>query len=84
MCIRDRDWVKLAEAYGVVGMKVERPADVIPAIKRALSLPKAVIIDFLVDPTENVLPMVPPGKALKDMVFGPLGGDGKRGARKGK
>ncbi len=61
------DFVKLAGAYGAVGMRVTRPEDVIPTLKKAFALPEPVIIDFMVDPEENVYPMVPAGEPLNQM-----------------
>jgi len=61
------DFVKLAEAYGAVGLRTNKPEEVIPLLKKAFSLPEPVIIDFEVDPEENVYPMVPAGEALNQM-----------------
>ena len=61
------DFVKLAEAYGAVGLRVTRPEEVVPTLKKAFSTPKPVIIDFVVDPEENVYPMVPAGEPLNQM-----------------
>jgi len=61
------DFVKLAEAYGIVGLKATRPEEVVPILKKAFSIPKPVIIDFVVDPEENVYPMVPAGEPLNQM-----------------
>jgi acetolactate synthase-1/2/3 large subunit len=61
------DFVKLAEAYGAVGMRAVRPEEVAPTLQRALSTPKPVIIDFVVDPEENVYPMVAAGEPLNQM-----------------
>jgi len=61
------DFVKLAEAYGAVGLKATRPDEVIPALKKAFSIPRPVIVDFEVDPEENVYPMVPAGEPLNQM-----------------
>jgi acetolactate synthase-1/2/3 large subunit len=61
------DFVKLAEAYGAVGMRAVRPEEVLPALQKALSIPRPVIIDFAVDPEENVYPMVAAGEALNQM-----------------
>ncbi|MEY2341376.1 biosynthetic-type acetolactate synthase large subunit [Acidithiobacillus sp. IBUN Pt1247-S3] len=64
------DFVKLAEAYGHVGLRAEKPADVEPVIREALRLKdRMVFMDFLVDRTENVYPMVPAGAALSDMIL---------------
>jgi acetolactate synthase-1/2/3 large subunit len=61
------DFVKLAEAYGAVGLKVIKPEEVVPTLKNAFSISKPVIIDFEVDPEENVYPMVPAGEPLNQM-----------------
>ena len=61
------DFVKLAEAYGAIGMRSVRPEEVVPTLQKALSTSKPVIIDFVVDPEENVYPMVPAGEALNQM-----------------
>ncbi len=61
------DFVKLAEAYGAVGLRANKPEEVVPVLKKAFSIPEPVIIDFEVDPEENVYPMVPAGEALNQM-----------------
>ena len=64
------DFVKLAEAYGHVGMKIEKPSDVEGALKEAFKLKdQLVFMDFLTDQTENVFPMVPGGKGLSEMIL---------------
>ncbi|MCK9387572.1 MAG: acetolactate synthase 3 catalytic subunit [Sulfuritalea sp.] len=66
------DFVKLAEAYGHVGMKIERPADVEPALREAFSTKHKndlVFMDFLTDQTANVYPMVAAGKGLSEMIL---------------
>ena len=66
------DFVKLAEAYGHVGMRVERDADVEGALKEALAMKdRLVFIDFQVDPSENVFPMVQAGKGMSEMLLRP-------------
>jgi acetolactate synthase-1/2/3 large subunit len=66
------DFVKLAEAYGHVGMRIETPADVRPALEEALKLKdRTVFMDFLTDPAENVYPMIEAGKAHNDMRLAP-------------
>ncbi|QXP85983.1 acetolactate synthase 3 large subunit [Methylococcus sp. Mc7] len=66
------DFVKLAEAYGHVGMRIDKPADVRPALEEALKLKdRTVFMDFLTDPTENVYPMVESGKAHHEMRLAP-------------
>jgi acetolactate synthase-1/2/3 large subunit len=61
------DYIKLAEAYGAVGLKATKPEEVIPTLKKAFSTSEPVIIDFVVDPEENVYPMVPAGEPLNQM-----------------
>ncbi|HSB49500.1 MAG TPA: thiamine pyrophosphate-dependent enzyme, partial [Burkholderiales bacterium] len=64
------DFVKLAESYGHVGMKIEKPADVEPALKEAFARKdELVFMDFITDQTENVFPMVPGGKGLSEMIL---------------
>jgi acetolactate synthase-1/2/3 large subunit len=66
------DFVKLAEAYGHVGMKIEKSADVEAALKEAFSpalKERLVFMDFLTDQTENVFPMVPGGKGITEMIL---------------
>ena len=65
------DFVKLAEAYGHVGMLIERPEDVEPALREARRLKdRTVFIDFRTDPAENVFPMVQAGKGITEMLLG--------------
>ncbi len=65
------DFVKLAEAYGHVGLKIERPADVEPALREAIRLTdRTVFLDIRTDPTENVWPMVKAGKGISEMLLG--------------
>ena len=65
------NFVKLAEAYGHVGMLIERPQDVEPALREARKLKdRTVFMDFRTDPTENVWPMVQAGKGITEMLLG--------------
>ncbi|MDP3083171.1 MAG: acetolactate synthase 3 catalytic subunit [Rubrivivax sp.] len=65
------DFVKLAEAYGHVGLLVEKPSDVEPALREAIRLKdRTVFIDVRTDPTENVWPMVQAGKGISEMLLG--------------
>jgi acetolactate synthase-1/2/3 large subunit len=66
------DFVALAQAYGHVGLKVERPEDVEPALRDAFGKYKdrLVFLDFITDQTENVWPMVQGGKGLTEMLLG--------------
>ncbi|MDO8436634.1 MAG: acetolactate synthase 3 catalytic subunit [Nitrosomonadaceae bacterium] len=64
------DFVKLAESYGHVGMKIEQPSDIEGALKEAFKLKdRLVFMDFITDQTENVFPMVPGGKGLSEMIL---------------
>ncbi|MBI5197031.1 MAG: biosynthetic-type acetolactate synthase large subunit [Nitrospirae bacterium] len=74
------DFVKLADAFGAVGLRATKPSEVEGVLKEALKVKKPVVIDFVVDREENVFPMVPPGGANHEMVFG----DEEKGAGKGK
>jgi len=65
------DWVRLAEAYGCVGLRVTRPSELVPAIEKMLSTPAPVVLDVCVDKDECVFPMVPAGGANTDMILEP-------------
>ncbi len=65
------DFVKLAESYGHVGFRIDKPADVEPVLKEAFAMrDRLVFMDFITDQTENVWPMVQTGKGLTDMLLG--------------
>jgi acetolactate synthase-1/2/3 large subunit len=64
------DFVKLAEAYGASGFRVTRPEEVAVTMETALKTPGPVVIDFQVDPEENVLPMVAPNTSIVEMIGG--------------
>ena len=65
------DFVKLAEAYGHVGMRIEKKSDVEGALKEAIRLKdRTVFMDFQTDPEENVWPMVQAGKGMTEMLLG--------------
>jgi acetolactate synthase-1/2/3 large subunit len=65
------DYVKIAEAYGLPGLRVKRNEEVIPAIKKAMAEKGPFLLDFKVEPEENVYPMVPPGAALSEVIEEP-------------
>jgi acetolactate synthase-1/2/3 large subunit len=65
------DFVKLADAFGAFGRRVEDPAELDAAIREMLETPRAVILDIAVDPTENCFPMIPSGAAHNEMLLGP-------------
>ncbi len=65
------DFVKLAEAYGHIGLKIEKPSEVEPALREMLRLKdRTVFLDVRTDPTENVWPMVQAGKGITEMLLG--------------
>ncbi len=64
------NFVKLAESYGHVGMKIEQPNDIEDAMKEAFKLKnRLVFMDFITDQAENVFPMIPGGKGLSEMIL---------------
>lgn len=64
------DFVKLAEAYGHVGMRIDKPGDVEAALKEAFALKdKLVFMDFVISPEENVYPMIPAGAGQNEMIL---------------
>jgi len=62
------DFEKLAEAYGAVGMTVSKKEEVRPAIEKAIKTPKMVLMNFLVDESENCWPMIAPGRPANEML----------------
>jgi acetolactate synthase-1/2/3 large subunit len=65
------DFVKLAEAFGATGLRVERPDQLDDAIRTMIDAPGAVIVDVAVDEFENCFPMIPSGAAHNEMLLGP-------------
>ena len=63
------DFVKLAEAYGAVGLRATKPSEVEKVIQEAFATPRPVIMDFVVNPEECVYPMVPAGAATTEMIL---------------
>jgi acetolactate synthase-1/2/3 large subunit len=64
------DFVKLAEAFGAVGLRATQPSEVDDLIREMIATPKAVIADVCIDPMENCFPMVPSGAAHNEMILG--------------
>jgi acetolactate synthase I/II/III large subunit len=64
------DFVALAEAYGAVGLRAEKPSEVEPVLREAFKVKRTVMMDFAVDWKEKVFPMVAPGAAIDEMMFG--------------
>lgn len=66
------DFVKLAEAFGAVGLRATKPSEVREVLLKAMEInDRPVLIDFVVDREENVLPMVPAGKSYREMILSP-------------
>jgi acetolactate synthase-1/2/3 large subunit len=65
------DFVKVAEAYGLPGLRVSDKLQVVPAIERAMEHDGPFLIDFIIEPEENVYPMVPPGATLVEIMEEP-------------
>jgi len=65
------DFVKIAEAYGLPGLRVKHKEEVVPAIEQAMEHQGPLLIDFVVEPEENVYPMVVPGAALTEVLEEP-------------
>ena len=64
------DFVKLAEAYGAVGLRATKPSELTAVLEQGLSMKGVVVMDIVVSPEESVYPMIPPGAGLKEMVLG--------------
>ncbi len=64
------DFVKLAEAYGAEAIRVERSSEVAEAIRRGTKSDVPILLDFVIDPEEDVLPMTPPGKSPSEWIKG--------------
>jgi acetolactate synthase-1/2/3 large subunit len=64
------DFVKLAEAFGGVGLRATRPDEVDDVIKEMIAVDKPVIVDVAVDQSENCFPMIPSGAAHNEMIMG--------------
>ena len=65
------DYVKIAEAYGIPALRVKHREEVVPAVKQAMAEQGPFLIDFVVEPEENVYPMVPPGATLAEVLEEP-------------
>ncbi|MBI4296102.1 MAG: biosynthetic-type acetolactate synthase large subunit [Chloroflexi bacterium] len=65
------DFVKVAEAYGIPGLKVKHKEEVVPAIEQAMAHDGPFLVDFVVEPEENVYPMVPQGASLAELIEEP-------------
>jgi acetolactate synthase-1/2/3 large subunit len=64
------DFVKIANAYGIEGMRVESPDEVLPALQASIDCDGPFVMDFRIEREENVFPMVPAGAAINEMIGG--------------
>lgn len=69
---RNPDFVKLTEAFGLMGIRVTNRDQVSDAIKQAMECPGPALIDFMIEEEENVYPMIPAGKAVEDLIEEPM------------
>jgi acetolactate synthase-1/2/3 large subunit len=65
------DFIKIAEAYGIPALRVKRDEEIGPAIEQAMAEDGPFLLDFLVEPEENVYPMVAPGESLSETIEAP-------------
>jgi acetolactate synthase-1/2/3 large subunit len=65
------DFVKLADAFGIPGIRVKEKSQVAPAIRQAMATPGPVVVDFMVKQDENVYPMIPAGESVREMMEDP-------------
>lgn len=65
---RATDFIKLANAFGIDGMKITKPEEIKPVLQQAFDLKKPVVVECVIDPDENVLPMIPPGKTVNEII----------------
>lgn len=68
VAITSPDYVQLADAYGIQGMRIEQRADVASAVQEAMRTPGTVLLDFVIEATANVYPTVIPGKPITSMI----------------
>jgi acetolactate synthase-1/2/3 large subunit len=79
--MRNPDFVKLTEAHGLLGLRVEKRSEIEEAVARARSSTETVVIDFKVEKEDTVYPMVPPGKDISDMIRRPVPALAAEGAK---
>lgn len=65
---RATDFVEVAKGYGIKGMRIEKPEEIYDVLKKAYDMNEPVVVDCVISPDENVLPMIPPGKTVEDIV----------------
>jgi acetolactate synthase-1/2/3 large subunit len=67
------DFMKIAEAYCIPSLRVQKREEVAPAIRQAMAEPGPFLVEFMIEPEENVYPMVPPGAAVAEVLEAPKG-----------
>ena len=65
------DFVKLADTFGMVGLRTSKPSEVDDVLKEMINVDRPVLVDMQIDPTENCFPMIPSGAAHNEMLLGP-------------
>ena len=65
---RATDFVKLANAFGVDGLRITKPEEIKPILTKAFEMNKPVVVDCHISPDANVLPMIPPGKTINEII----------------
>jgi len=65
------DFIKLADSYGMVGLRTNKPSEVDDVLKEMITIDRPVLLDMQIDPTENCFPMIPSGAAHNEMLLGP-------------
>lgn len=65
---RATDFVEVAKGYGLKGMRIEKPEEIESVLKKAYEMNEPVVVDCVISPDENVLPMIPPGKTVNEIV----------------
>ena len=65
---RATDFVALANAFGIDGMRINTKEDIKPVLEKAFALNKPVLVDCRISPDQNVLPMIPPGKTVNEII----------------
>ena len=65
---RATDFVKVAQGYGIKGLRITKPEEIHNVLKKAYDMNEPVVVDCVISPDENVLPMIPPGKTVNEIV----------------
>ena len=76
---RNPDFVKLAEAFGILGIRVTEKSQVMPAILKAMEYDGPAVVDFIVEQEENVYPMIPAGTTINELIEEPSFEEARRG-----